>query len=250
MTTVNDIYEYIDSIAPFAAQMGFDNSGLQLGRRSAEVKTALLSLDVTDIVIDEAIRAGAQLIISHHPLIFTAIKCVDDEKLLRLAENGIAVISAHTSLDIAEGGVNDVLMRLLGAEPECALDAEGCGRIGTLPVAAEFDDFLHMCRDKLNTNGLRYYSAGKAVKRLAVMGGAGGDCVRDAFAAGCDTYVTSDIKYHQFLEAAELGLNLIDGDHFCTEAPVMPVLFRRLSGAFPDVGFVLSRKHSQVVSFI
>ena len=234
MTTVNDIYEYIDSIAPFAAQMGFDNSGLQLGRRSAEVKTALLSLDVTDIVIDEAIRAGAQLIISHHPLIFTPVECISDEKLLRLAE----------------GGVNDVLIRLLGAEPECALDAEGCGRIGALPVAAEFDDFLHMCRDRLNTNGLRYYSAGKAVKRLAVMGGAGGDCVRDAFAAGCDTYVTADIKYHQFLEAAELGLNLIDGDHFCTETPVMPVLFRRLSGAFPDVGFVLSRKHGQVVSFI
>lgn len=250
MTTVNDIYEYIDSIVPFSSQMGFDNSGLQLGRPGAAVKTALLSLDVTDAVIDEAIHAGAQLIISHHPLIFTAIKCVDDEKLLRLAENGIAVISAHTSLDIAEGGVNDVLIRLLGAEPECALDADGCGRIGTLAVAEEFDDFLRMCRDRLNTSGLRYYSAGKPVKRLAVMGGAGGDCVHSAFTAGCDTYVTSDIKYHQFLEAADLGLNLIDGDHFCTETPVMPVLCTRLGSAFPDVVFALSQKHRQVISFI
>lgn len=250
MTTVKDIYDFLCAAAPLELQMSFDNSGFLVGRSDREVKRALLSLDVTADVIDEAIEQRAELIISHHPVIFSAIKKLTDDKLLRLIEKSIAVISMHTNLDIADGGVNDVLLSLLGAECDEALDGDGCGRIGELPSAMNFDDFLNICKSRLNSKGLRYYSAGKPVKRLAVMGGAGGDFAALAFEKNCDTYVTADIKYNRFLEAAEMGLNLIDADHFCTENPVMPVLKKRLCAAFPNVEFNLSAVHGQIISFI
>jgi len=250
MRTTGEIYDYLKTVAPLELQLGFDNSGFQLGRLSAEVNRAMLALDVTREVIDEASVCGAELIISHHPLIFTPVRCINDEKLLRLAERGISVISMHTNLDIAEGGVNDVLISLIGAKCEGALDADGCGRIGLLREATPIDAFLLHCKAALGTNGLRYYDAGRAVHRVAVMGGAGSDSVRTAFEKDCDTYLTADIKYHHFLVAKELGINLIDGDHFCTENPVIPVLAERLRGEFPDVDFRVSQIHKQVISFM
>lgn len=250
MTNVKDIYDFLCTEAPLDLQLGFDNSGFLIGRGEKEVKRVLLSLDVTSDVIDEAIRCGADLIISHHPVIFTAIKKLTDDKLLRLIENSIAVVSMHTNLDIADGGVNDVLLERLGATATDVLDADGCGRVGNLATAVPFDEFLKYCKERLNSKGLRYYSAGKSVKKLAVMGGAGGDFVALAFEKGCDTYVTSDIKYNRFIEAAEMGINLIDADHFCTENPVMPALKDKLVKAFPNVEFSLSSVHHQLISFI
>lgn len=250
MISVNDIYAFLKSIAPLELQLDFDNSGLQIGRVSAPVERVLLALDVTSSVIDEAERMGAQLIISHHPLIFTPIKSVTDDTLLRLARDDIAVISMHTNLDIAPGGVNDVLIELLGARAECALDSDSCGRVGALPEAVALTDFLERCKAALNANGLRYYDAGRAVRRIAVMGGSGGDHIADAVKHGCDTYVTADIKYHQFLQAQELGINLIDGDHFCTENPVIPVLAKKLQEAFPELRVSVSSRHKQVAAFV
>ena len=132
MIKVRDIFDKLREIAPLEYQMGFDNSGFLLGRADSEVERVLLSLDVTEKVVDEAIELGAQLIVSHHPLIFSPLKSIRDEKLLKLAENGISVISMHTNLDIAKGGVNDVLLRLLGATGDEVLDDEGCGRVGYL----------------------------------------------------------------------------------------------------------------------
>lgn len=254
MYTTGEIYEYLCTLAPLELQMDFDNSGFQLGRSSARVSKVLLALDVTDSVVDEAIEMGAELIISHHPLIFRAVKSIIDEnaegaRLLKLAENRISVISMHTNLDIAEGGVNDVLINLLGAECECGLDSLGCGRVANLTAPMDLSEFLKLCSLKLNTNGIRYYDAGKKVRRLAVMGGAGGDSIDDAAAKGCDTYLTSDIKYHQFQRAEELKINLIDADHFCTENPVIPVLCNKLASRFTDIEFAISKKHKALISF-
>ena len=249
MIYVNDIYNSLCALAPLELQMGFDNSGFLFGRALSEVKKVLLSLDISSNVVDEAIDMGAQLIISHHPLIFTPVKSVTDEKLLKLAENKIAVISMHTNLDIARGGVNDVLLELLGAKGDEVLDEEGCGRIGFLPESMELNVFLQLCKERLNSKGLRYYDAGRAVHKIAVMGGAGGDYVQLAYDCGCDTYITSDIKYNRFLEAAELGINIIDADHFCTENPVIPVLREKLANSFPELEFVVSKVHGQLVSF-
>lgn len=250
MRTVDEIYNYLKAFAPLELQMSFDNSGFQLGCLDASVARVLLALDVTAAVVDEADKLGAQLIISHHPLIFTPLKKIDDKKLLKLIRSDISVISMHTNLDIADGGVNDVLISLIGANCDAPFVEDGCGRIGILPDAIAFTNFLDHCKATLKANGLRYYNAGHAVRKLAVMGGAGGDYVRLAHEKGCDTYVTADIKYHQFLEAQELGINLIDADHFCTENPVIPHLAQKLGNAFEDVEFIVSSAHGQIIEFI
>ena len=229
--------------------MGFDNSGFLFGRETASVAKALLALDVTSAVVDEAIEQGVELIISHHPLIFSPLKSVTDEKLLRLAQHQIGVISMHTNLDIAQGGVNDVMMAALGAQVQGGLDEYGCGRVVKLEKAMPMEEFLPFCKAVLKTAGLRYYDSGRQVSQLAVMGGSGGDSLETAYRLGCDTYLTADIKYHQFLEAQELGINLIDGDHFCTENLIIPVLAQRLQAAFPETEFTISKRHRQVISF-
>ncbi len=253
MPTVGEIFEQLRLWAPLELQMDFDNSGFLLGRGEREVRRCLLALDVTVPVIREAEELGAELIVAHHPLIFSPLRSLTDggdgRKALMLAEKGIAVVCMHTNLDIAPGGVNDVLIRLLGAEPEESLDELGCGRVGTLPEEMSMADFLRRCKDRLCAAGLRYHDGGRPVRRLAVMGGAGGDEMRFALEKGCDTYVTSDVKYHVFLDAAEKGLNLIDADHFCTENPVIPELARRLAERWPQADFTVSRVHGQTVRF-
>lgn len=249
---VSDIYDFLQSIAPLELQMDFDNSGIQVGSLSQDVNIVLVALDITNAVIDEAIALGAELIVSHHPLIFGGLNNVTADgkgaKALRLIRANISAISMHTNLDIAAGGVNDVLIELLGAKSEQGLDAVSCGRVGELPNSVNFMDFAEICRKRLKVQGLRYYNAGRPVKRIAVMGGAGGDEVQTAFEKGCDTYVTADIKYHQFLLADELGINLIDADHFCTENPIVHVLARILKENFPQIEVSVSNVHHQIVS--
>ena len=254
MNTVKDIFDKLCEIAPLELQLDYDNAGFLIGRADTPVEKALLSLDVTEEVVDEAVERGAQLIVSHHPVIWDEMKSLTDqksgsEKLLRLLENGIAVISMHTNLDIADGGVNDVLLSLLGAENEGPFDDEGCGRKGRLQKALPLDAFLALCKEKLNTRGLRYYDAGRPAEHIAVLGGAGGSALIEAWRAGCDTYVTADVKYSVFLQARELGINLIDGDHFCTENPVIPVLAQKLRASFPEIRFFISERHGQTARF-
>lgn len=250
MTLINDIFEFLCAFAPLELQMSFDNSGFLVGRKNRPVKRTLLALDITPEVINEAREKGAELVIAHHPIIFSALKNITDEKLLALAQSDIAAVCMHTNLDICDGGVNDVLIRLLsGKEALSPLDEDGCGRIAELNEAMCLSDFLSLCKEKLQTAGLRYYDAGKSVCRLAVLGGAGADSLYRAHELGCDTFVTADIKYHQFLDAAELGINLIDADHFCTENPVIPMLRAMLSDKFPEVEFSVSQVHRQLISF-
>lgn len=263
MRTVKDIFDYLNTLAPVGLKMSFDNVGILAGSEKAQVKKCLLALDITDDVIDEAVSMGADLIVSHHPLIFHELKSVVAEdlvgrKMIKLIKNNISAVCMHTNLDIAQGGVNDALMSALGGcvsgflEP-CGMDADGapvgCGRIGELPESIELQRFLQICKNTLHVNGLRYHDAGRPVKKLAVMGGSGGDCIALAKSLGCDTYVTADIKYNGFLDAKELGINLIDADHFCTENVVIPVLHEKLSAEFDDVDFSISSVHRQTAQF-
>ncbi len=254
MTTTAEIYEFMKLLAPPELQMDFDNAGFLVGGLERGVSRVLLSLDATSEVIAEAADMGAELIITHHPLIWNAMKRLTEaditqRRVLRLAENRISLISMHTNLDIAEGGVNDVLLELLGADFVSVLDEDGCGRVGLLREPTDMAHFLPFCKAALQSEGLRYYDAGRRVEKIAVMGGAGGGSVERAYALGCDSYVTADIKYDQFLTARELGINLIDGDHFCTENPVIFALCERLRLAFPGVEFYVSRVHGQTARF-
>ncbi len=263
MAKVVDVFEYLNELAPVSLKMDFDNVGLLVGDASENVAKCLIALDITDEVITEAVQLGAQLIVSHHPIIFGSVKSVtaDDlvgRKIIALVRSNISAICMHTNLDIAEDGVNDALMAALSVKPQrwleaCGSDSSGnivgCGRIGELDEPMEFVDFMRICKSALNAKGLRYHYAGKPVKKLAVMGGAGGSSLMEAVNAGCDTYVTSDIKYNAFLDAKELGINLIDADHFCTENVIVPVLADKLSAKFPDVEVFISSVHKQTTQF-
>ncbi len=255
MTTVSDILRVLDEKAPCGMKLDFDNVGLLVGHAEAPVTRVLTALDITDEVIGEARNWGAELIVSHHPLIFTPVKTVTDatwvgRRILTLAENHMSAICMHTNLDAAQGGVNDALMAALGGTVTETLDPiSGIGRIGTLPAAMPFSDFRALVKKALCANGLRYHDAQREVRHIACCGGSGGGEIALAVEAGCDTYVTADVKYDQFLEAKNLGINLIDADHFCTENVVVPVLVQWLHEAFPALELRISKTHAQTVCF-
>lgn len=254
MVTGNDIFSYMNMLAPLNYQMDFDNSGFLVGDRSTEIHRVVVTLDITEDVITEAELLGAELIVSHHPLIFHKLSgvCADDptgRKIMRLVRSGISAICMHTNLDIAGGGVNDALMAKLDAKVTGLLEPTGndengaplgCGRVGELEQEMNLTDFLAFIAKRLDVCGLRYCDGGKPVKHLAVCGGSGGSMLELAHEKGCDTLVTADVKYDRFLAAKELGVNLIDADHFCTENVVIPVLLEKLSVKFPAVEFRIS----------
>lgn len=264
MVIVKEICDYFDEKAPFYMKFDFDNIGLLVGSYDAAVTHVLVALDITDEVIDEAIENGAQLIVSHHPIIFEALKRVTEDdikgrKIIKMLKNGISAVCLHTNMDSAQGGVNDALMTALGAKVTGLLDPHGIhsdgksygiSRVGVLDEAMELDEFLVSIKFSLSANGLRYVSGGKKVKKIACCGGAGAGDMLKAIAAGCDTYVTADLKYDHFLNAADLGLNLIDADHFCTENVVVPVMADMLNSKFPELDIKVSQRHCQKIKFI
>ena len=162
-----------------------------------------------------------------------------------MAENRISAICMHTNLDAAKGGVNDVLAEKLGLHDTKPLTDEKIGRFGTLNCEKPLVEFLQDVIKYLGCNGLRYVDGGKAVHRVAVGGGACGDYIGQAIALGCDTFVTSDLSYHEFLDTK--GLNLIDAGHFPTENVVCPVLAERLQAAFPHITVALSAAHDREI---
>lgn len=254
MTTVKDIFDVLAAKAPVDKKLDFDNVGLLVGRSGNAVGRVLVALDITDDVIDEAKKLRANLIVSHHPLFFE-LKSVTDatwtgERTLDLAENRIAAICMHTNLDAARGGVNDALLEAVGCTYTEELDPDTMiGRIGLRSEETPLYDFLQEVKTSLHCNGLRYHDAGRPVHKVAVCGGSGGGEIALAHAAGCDTYVTSDIKYDPFLEAKHLGINLIDADHFCTENVVVPVLARWIHEKFPALSVLVSQRHGQTAQF-
>ena len=261
MAVIWDIFRTIDDFAPFDTQMDFDNAGFLVGRGDSEVTKVLVALDITLPVVREAEAAGAQLIVSHHPVIFGSVRRLTDESpegevLLSLAEKKIAAICAHTNLDVAVDGVNDALAKAIGLQtirvlqPESIPDRKGrvygLGRVGELPEAVTAVELARVVKEKLGAAGVRLTDGGRPVKRVAVGGGACGECLKDAFRAGCDLLVTADVKYHTFLEAKARGISLMDAGHYATEQVVLPGLAQRLSAEHPEVEVLLSRAHKEV----
>ena len=256
MSTIGDIYNALFTFAPASMKMSWDNVGLLCGHMDREVRKVLVALDCSTAVIEEAKMWGAQLIVTHHPLIFGEIKAVNDQtplgrSLLTLIESGIAAINLHTNLDVAPGGVNDILAARLGLSDVTVLDpmgqnAEGrdYGLIHTGYVnQTELPAFASFVKSALHCPGLRYASGGKPVHHVAVGGGSCGDFTEQLQKSGCDTFVTADVKYHEFLDAEALGINLIDAGHFATENPSVSTLCGYLSEKIKDVRFAVSSVH-------
>lgn len=257
--TVKEIYRFLDEKAPFSWQEDYDNAGFLVGRQDAEVKRILVALDITEETIQEAAEANAELIVSHHPVIWGSIQSVTDEsstgrKLLLLIEHGLAAICAHTNLDAAEGGVNSELARLLGVNHPVPLQTAGTdvqgrpygiGRVGEIEEAMSMAAFVSRTKKALKLDGIRVMDAGRPVHKVAVGGGACGDLLSDAIAMGCDTFLTADLKHHLYLEARQAGINLLDAGHFSTEAVVCPVLVQWLRERFPALTVEASSRQKE-----
>ena len=252
MATVKDILSFLETLAPANLKMEWDNVGLLCGSKNTEVTKILVALDPFEGVCKEAADIGAQLIVTHHPLIFRAPSTITDEtsvgrSIMFLCRHGISAVNAHTNLDVAPGGVNDVLAEKLGLQNITALE-DGLLRTGDV-TEQSLESFLASVKEKLGCQGLRYVSGGKPVKQVAVGGGSCASEMMDALAAGCDTFVTSDIKYNQYSDAQDLGLNLIDAGHFHTENPVVAVLAEKLRAAFPEIEVKISETHTDCMKY-
>lgn len=237
---VSDIYENIDSFAPFSTQAEWDNSGLLLGAPEKETNKVLVCLDLTEAAAVYAVSQGCGLIVSHHPVIFRGVKQISYPSVFtELIRGDISVISAHTNLDIAPGGVNDTLCETLGMDFEKAGPSIGDGflNFGFLPQCRSARDLARFLHDTLHAP-VRYMDALNEIGRIAVCAGSGGEFYREAKAAGCTALITGDADHHDFLDAAAIGVSLFAAGHYETEVPVVPKLTGMLKARFPQAEFI------------
>lgn len=244
MAKVKDFYGYLNSIAPFETQEDWDNSGMLVGDMNAEVKKAAVVLDITHEEIKKAKAIGADLIISHHPVIFNPIKSVTKGSVpYELVARSINALCCHTPLDIADGGTNDSLAELLGINVTRADDP--ILRLGTVePTTAQ--ELAGKIANTLNTK-VRYADAGKTIKKIAICTGAG--CSLIEAAGEIDAFITGDASHHNFLDCVQAGITLIAAGHYETEIIVVPVLVKKLQAQFPDIE-IIDIKQENPIKFI
>lgn len=247
MTTVKNIYDYINSAAPFDTAEQWDNSGFLVGDFRKPVKKAVVTLDVTKEVALYAQSIGADLIISHHPIIFGGVNSVKKGSALYTAvNNDIAVISAHTNFDKAKNGINDNLCKILGLNDIKQIE-DSFISYGSLDYEMSIDDFVQYVSDILDVSGIRYTDTEKPINTVAVGGGA---CEEYASLAlqYADCFVTGDMKYHQMLDFAENDMAVISAGHFETEAMAFKMLMEDLKNLFTDVEFYWGNQKNPVHS--
>ena len=262
MTKVSDIIRFMETVAPQAKKESWDNVGLLCGREDKEVHTVLIALDPFEDTAREAAAIGADLILTHHPLIFHPLYSVTEESpigrvLSILIRHDISAFCAHTNLDIAPEGVGHQLAKAINLEEITVIDPMetdqkggvwGLLRRGTVQEQ-DLDAFLSRVKQALEVPVLRYASGGKAVHHVAVGGGACAEEWPSVLRAGCDTFVTSDAKYNDFWDARDAGLNIIDAGHFYTENLICNYLREIVSAAFPELKVVISQQHRDCMKF-
>lgn len=236
---VFELYEYLNKKIPSALSCAWDNDGLMCcPDRNAEVKKVLVALDITGRVVEQAVAGGYDVIISHHPLIFTPLKAIDPcdhvaQKVITLLRAGITAMSFHTRLDAVEGGVNDTLaarLGLLNVRP-FGQDGETIGRIGILPAPMCLAEFAEAVKLATGAARVEFSDAGLSVSRVAILGGSGSDDVLAAKAAGADTYLSGELKHNFLTDAPDLCINLVAAGHFYTEDPVCQTLGKWITEA-------------------
>ncbi len=226
--TVKQLYAFYNEKIPQALTEEGDHDGLMCcPSPEREVHSALFTLDITDNVIQQAIDKGAEVIISHHPIIYKGLGAVDSEdfvgaKIIKLIKNDIAAFSFHTRLDAVGGGVNDILCKILGINQVSSFGGDSglLGRDGYLSQEMKIEDFALLVKRKLSCESVNFSDCGKMVHHIAVLGGKGSDYIFDAVSKGADTYLSGELGYHNVNDSKDFGINLIEAGHFFTENPV------------------------------
>lgn len=252
MVRLSKIMEELEVLAPSSLKCPWDNVGLLVGDESQKISRVFVCLDITSQNVKAAVEFGADLIISHHPLILEPIKNITEAtvtgSIIRtLIKNNISAFCMHTSFDIAEGGMNDVLAQRLGLEnirkftpDECIGEngepLDGIGRIGSLERPMTMGDFAAFVKDALGTSALKYVgNLAEPVQTVALCSGSGGSEMYAAYHSGADVYVTADLKHDHGRIAEEIGLNMIDAGHFETENIICDFLVDFFRHRFPEV---------------
>ena len=237
-----ELYNKLEALFPSVYRCPWDNDGIMcMTDPEREVKKVLVTLDVTEEAVGKAVDEGFDLIISHHPLIFSGVKHFDvrqsvPRRLTELSVNGITVLSYHTRLDCAEGGVNDCLAKVLALSDVAPFDVEGypMGRIGNLPQVLSPRSFALYAKQALGAEQAVMADGGCLVYRVAVLGGSGDDAVQAARAAGANAFVTGELKYHTLSDAHLCDMTLLALGHYETEQPVCEYLENLLEEMLPE----------------
>ena len=239
--TVREIYEMLSDRIPEDLREEWDNDGIMCCADDlAHVNRVLVTLDVTEEIVDYAIDNGFDLILSHHPLVFKPVKAIDPEnhvarKLIKLIKAGVSVISLHTRADKVRGGVNDCLAKLLQLEDVEPFGDDGLGRIGHIEAETSLEEFAERIKSALGIDRLTASDARNPVYTVALVGGDGKGYVEEAVDIGADTYISGRIGYNVMEEAEELGINLIEAGHYATEFPVTAFLQSQVAKLAPGV---------------
>ena len=243
---ISEIIAEVERFAPRTLQDGYDNSGLQVGRADRECTGVMIALDPTPDAVRQAVAAKCNLLLTHHPLLFHGLKRIDgsnpvERAVIEAIKADVTVYSAHTSLDKATGGVSTVMAMLLGCTDIRPLVPEkdpstGIGAVATLGSPLGAGEFLSRVKDVFRAPVLRHTRVAPGrdtVSRIAMCGGSGGSLIGEAVAAGADAYLTSDVRYHDFLDYADRIL-IADIDHFVSENCTKSIFYALLKEKFPN----------------
>ena len=243
MTTVKDIYDIIDSFAPFDTAEEWDNAGLLVGDGNAGVTKVLLSLDITNGVVEEAKECGAQLIISHHPIIFGSglKRLAASSPVYRAAAYGVACICAHTNLDKSPVfGVNTVLAEAAGLQNCRVSEKNEILFLADTPEKCSPEELAAQIKQRMGLCGVAFTRSGGDVGKVGICSGGGGSEIYSAAAEGCSAFITGEIKHHELVFANENGVSTFILGHYASEDVVLEPLGQRLHSAFPEVSFIKS----------
>ncbi len=255
MATVLDIYNFLDEMAPFDSALEWDNSGLLVGSFENEVHKVLLSLDITNEMVQEAHELGVDLVISHHPIIFKPFKFLKSGSVpYNLAKFGINAICAHTNLDICPIGVNQCLaekLNLKNIKPLSIIEkVKPMGFIGELENEMQSRDFALFVKNQLGCEGVTYTSVDKIIKKVALCSGSGGEFVDDTIKKGADAFVTGEIKHSQILEANAANLMVVNVGHYKSENVIIEPLQNILNKHFEDIEFFQTKVFTDKINYL
>ncbi|THH39381.1 Nif3-like dinuclear metal center hexameric protein [Neolewinella litorea] len=261
MTTIKEVTDYLERIAPGHLQESYDNAGLIVGDPATEVTGVLTSLDCTEEIIEEAAARGCNVVVAHHPIVFRGLKRLNganyvERTVIQAIRRGIAIYAIHTNLDnVRFRGVNERIAQRLGLQRLRLLRAKdetgevGSGMVGELPQPLSEGDFLALLHERMHATVVRHTPlTGKEVRTVAVAGGAGGFLLADAKAAGAQAFVTADYKYHEFFDA-EGDIVICDIGHYESEQFTTQLLAELLTKEFTTFAVLSTERNTNPVRY-
>lgn len=251
MTYLKDIYSFIDENAPYSLQESYDNSGMNVRFDGRPIERALIALDITDEIIEEAHEKNAQLIVTHHPVIFRAKKTLDSkDPAVKLCIYGISAVSAHTNFDSAV--MNKLFCKKLDIEElDEPLDIENGVPFGCMAKCSptDADTLAKRLKDTLSCGVVRYNDENKKISRIALCTGSGGSFLKNALAKQADALITGDVKHDVFIDAHNSGISVFDAGHFHTENIFCEYMRDMLQNKFGDVEFLVAESNRDILKY-